>query len=313
MIKAFILTIILDTVLGDPVYRLHPVRLMGDLINLLDKHFNQEDVKPAKLLKLGALTVFLCLSAVALVYGALSYFGSGLLGDYYWILEGVLVYQLLATRCLYDEGVRIKGVLAKENIKLAQQQIGYLVSRDTDELTLQQIYKAAIETLTENTTDGIVAPVLYYSIFGLVGIAVYKMINTLDSMIAYKNKRYLYFGRVAAKVDDAVNYIPARIAALYIIILAFIFKDNYVDSARCFKAHRKLHASPNAGCTEATMAGALGIQLSGPTEYFGKIVDKPYIGFKHQVFNQKHLEQSLKYVVGVAILSYIQTILIIWW
>jgi adenosylcobinamide-phosphate synthase len=141
-----------------------------------------------------------------------------------------------------------------------------------------------------------------------VGLAVYKAINTMDSMIGYKNERYLYFGRVAARLDDVVNFIPARLAAGIIILLAWILRDDVRGSFRCFRVYRHMHSSPNAGCTEAAMSGALGIALSGPTMYFGQWVDRPWIGEKNVPIQDEHLKKVLVYVIGTGIISVFMTL-----
>nr|WP_256371193.1 MULTISPECIES: adenosylcobinamide-phosphate synthase CbiB [unclassified Fusibacter] len=300
----------LDAFLGDPIYSWHPVRLIGLLIGFLDRKLNKSEHSNLSKLALGAVLVISVILVSAWVYTAVIAACLYLLGNFTWVIEALLVYQLLATRCLYDEGARILKVIASDDLKKAQEEIGYLVSRDTGSLTMQDIKKAAVETLTENITDAIVAPVFYYALFGLTGIVVYKAINTMDSMIAYKNDRYLYFGRAAAYLDDAANFIPARIAAGLIMLAALISKDNVKDSLKCYKAHRGYHASPNAGCTESAVAGALEIKLSGPTFYFGVKSEKPFIGYENHPISEAHIGKVMRYILHTSVMMWMVAVLI---
>ncbi len=303
------MAIVLDTLVGDPNYRLHPIRLMGGLISWLEKWLYGATHGARRQFINGLVLVIICLNIVAAAATLLHFCCVGLFSVYGWIAEGVVLSQLLATRSLYAEGGRIDKVLASGTIEQARQQIGYLVSRETKDLTKRDIYQAAVETMTENTTDAIVAPLFYYALFGLTGIALYKMINTLDSMVGYRNQRYEYFGKFAARLDDVANFIPARLAAFFIMLLAVVLRDDVASSARCFFEQRNIHNSVNAGCTEAAMAGALGIKLSGPTYYFGKLKERPYIGYGTSDITAEHLRQSMRYVIGVAILSYLMALL----
>ncbi len=301
----------LDAIVGDPNYRWHPIRLIGRLISGLEAHYYIE-APVRRQFGRGLFLVVTCLGLVGAVAAAFHY-GCGRLGPVGWLVEGIVLSQFLATRSLYDEGARIVRILATGTLQQARQQIGYLVSRQTDDLSKRDIYKAAVETLIENTTDAIVAPLFYYWLFGFVGLVLYKLINTLDSMIGYRNRRYEYFGKFAARLDDVANFIPARIAAVFIVLLAGPLGDDLPRSARCLRDQRKWHTSPNAGCTEAALAGAIGIQLSGPTAYFGKIKQRPYIGYAQNEITEKTLRQTMRYVWGVALLSYLVTLLAVNW
>ncbi len=301
--KALLLAIVLDAIVGDPNYALHPVRLMGGLITAGEKLLYPPGASGAKQFFRGFLTAFGCLAVVAAISVALLFGLEKYAPNYGWLVQGILLSQLLATRSLYDEGARILSVLKYGSLAEARQKIAYLVSRQTDQLSKRDIYKAAVETMIENTTDAIVAPLFYYSLFGFVGMAVYKMINTLDSMIAYRNARYEYFGKFAARLDDVANFVPARLAALFIVLLTLVLRGDTVNSARCFWRQRHSHSSPNAGCTEAAIGGALGIKLSGPTVYFGKLKARPYIGCGSVEIDARHLAKSLNYVIGVAVLA----------
>jgi adenosylcobinamide-phosphate synthase len=179
----------------------------------------------------------------------------------------------VANKTLIKEGKAVFDVLENQGLEAGRKQLSRIVGRDTSQLSAQQIRKAALETMAENLSDGVVAPVFWFALLGIPGMMAYKMTNTLDSMIGYKNERYLYFGRVAAYVDDVLNYIPARITALLMVLLSLSWRGlRYI-----VKFGRK-HSSPNAGYPEAALAGILNVQFGGPNYYHGQYVDKPYIG-----------------------------------
>ena len=196
------------------------------------------------------------------------------------MIEAIMTYQILAAKCLKVESMKVYKSLKEEGLVSARRAVSMIVGRDTQVLDETGVAKAAIETVAENTSDGVIAPMLYTALGGPVFGFVYKAINTMDSMVGYKNDRYLYFGRAAAKLDDAANYLPARISAFLMIGCAFIGGKEF-DGRRAFRIYKRdnrKHASPNSAQTEAVCAGALGIQLAGDASYFGKVVKKPYIG-----------------------------------
>ena len=196
------------------------------------------------------------------------------------MIEAIMTYQILAAKCLEVESMKVYKSLKEEGLAAARKAVSMIVGRDTQVLDETGVAKAAIETVAENTSDGVIAPMLYTALGGPVFGFVYKAINTMDSMVGYKNDRYLYFGRAVAKLDDAANYLPARICAFLMIGCAFIGGKEF-DGRRAFRIYKRdnrKHASPNSAQTEAVCAGALGIQLAGDASYFGKVVKKPYIG-----------------------------------
>lgn len=196
------------------------------------------------------------------------------------MIEAIMTYQILAAKCLKVESMKVYKSLKEEGLAAARKAVSMIVGRDTQVLDETGVAKAAIETVAENTSDGVIAPMLYTALGGPVFGFVYKAINTMDSMVGYKNDRYLYFGRAAAKLDDVANYLPARISAFLMIGCAFIGGKEF-DGRRAFRIYKRdnrKHASPNSAQTEAVCAGALGIQLAGDASYFGKVVKKPYIG-----------------------------------
>lgn len=279
---AFFSGFILDLILGDPYCFPHPIRLIGNLIGGLEQALLGENhVRDEKLeLKKGKFLVVLVLTAVVVAAGVLL-IGSYCLHPYIgFFVETIMTYQILATKCLKVESMKVYQCLKKEGLGAAQKAVSMIVGRDTEILDETGVAKAAIETVAENTSDGVIAPMLYLALGGPILGFFYKAVNTMDSMVGYKNDRYLYFGRAAAKLDDFVNYIPARISAYLMIFAAFCGGKSFdwKRAYRIYKRDNRNHASPNSAQTESVCAGALGIQLAGDASYFGKIVRKPWIG-----------------------------------
>lgn len=196
------------------------------------------------------------------------------------IAEAVMTWQILATKCLRVESMRVYDALRTDGVDAGRRAVSMIVGRDTSVLDAAGVTRAAVETIAENTSDGVIAPMLYTAIGGPVLGFVYKAVNTMDSMLGYKNDKYMYFGRFAAKFDDVVNFIPARISAYLMIAAAFIGGRQFdgKNAYRIFKRDRFNHASPNSAQTESVCAGALRVQLAGDAVYFGKLVKKKYIG-----------------------------------
>lgn len=281
-IIAFFLGFLLDLLLGDPYCFPHPIRLIGSLIGKLDKWLCKKDDpgNEKKKLKNGRILVVIVLTVTAAVTACIL-IGAYVLHPYLGMLiETIMTYQILATKCLKTESMKVYKCLKEEGIEEARRAVSMIVGRDTAVLDEEGVAKAAIETVAENTSDGVIAPMLYTALGGPILGFLYKAVNTMDSMVGYKNDKYLYFGRAAAKLDDAVNFLPSRISACLMILAAFLGGHAY-DGKRAYKIYRRdnrKHASPNSAQTESVCAGALGIQLAGDASYFGKIVKKPYIG-----------------------------------
>ena len=269
-----------DLILGDPVYPWHPVRLIGNLISFLDSRIRKQCSERNHYQLAGGLLLVVLVCGISMLIPAIilliAYRVHVLLGISF---EAILCYQFLATKSLYSESKKVYDTLKFEGIEQGRKAVSKIVGRDTEQLDQEGVIKAAVETVAENTTDGIIAPIFYMIIGGAVLGAGYKAVNTMDSMIGYKNETYLYFGRIAAKLDDIMNYIPARLAA-FTMIGATFFDRIYStkEAARIYKRDRYHHASPNSAHTEAVMAGALGIKLAGDAFYFGKHYQKPTIG-----------------------------------
>lgn len=286
-IFAFIAGFVLDLLIGDPHFIPHPVRLIGSLISFCDKRLNCDagyniSEKKINLIKykrgmLLAFTVIIATFAISVIIIVAAYSINLYAGV---IAEAVMTWQILATKCLRVESMRVYDALRTDGVDAGRMAVSMIVGRDTSVLDAAGVTRAAVETIAENTSDGVIAPMLYTAIGGPVLGFVYKAVNTMDSMLGYKNDKYMYFGRFAARLDDVVNFIPARISAYLMIAAAFIGGRQFdgKNAYRIFKRDRFNHASPNSAQTESVCAGALRVQLAGDAVYFGKLVKKKYIG-----------------------------------
>ena len=286
-IFAFIAGFVLDLLIGDPHFIPHPVRLIGSFISFLDKRLNCDDgynisEKKLNLIKykrgmLLAVTVIFATFAMSVIIIVAAYSINLYAGV---IAEAVMTWQILATKCLRVESMRVYDALRTDGVDAGRRAVSMIVGRDTSVLDAAGVTRAAVETIAENTSDGVIAPMLYTAIGGPVLGFVYKAVNTMDSMLGYKNDKYMYFGRFAARLDDVVNFIPARISAYLMIAAAFIGGRHFdgKNAYHIFKRDRFNHASPNSAQTESVCAGALRVQLAGDAVYFGKLVKKKYIG-----------------------------------
>lgn len=317
---ACVIGFLLDLLLGDPEWMsFHPIRLMGKLISsgekVLRKCFGDS---PSGQLFAGMLLVlfvsmtsffipFLILCACNLVNPVLTLF-----------VESIFCYFLLATRSLKVESMKVYKALQTGDLEQGRKAVSMIVGRDVDRLDTEGVAKAAVETVAENTSDGILAPMFFMILGGAPLGFFYKAVNTMDSMIGYKNDKYLYFGRFAAKTDDVVNYIPSRLCAMLMILVSFLMpKFSGKDAVRIYKRDRKKSTSPNSGQTEAVCAGAMGVSLLGDTYYFGKLHKKPAIGDAAETVGiQKIVDvNQLLYAtagLGLVILSAMKLGLILW-
>lgn len=270
---------LLDLLLGDPSWMPHPVVFMGRCIAALEKRLRKVFPQTpagerwagrmlAAVLPLGTLVVTGgCLWLCTQIHPALAF-----------ALSTLWCWQALAAKGLASESKNVYHALTGGTLAEARQAVGRIVGRDTGALTQAGVTRAAVETVAENFSDGVVAPMIYMLLGGAPLALCYKAVNTMDSMVGYKNERYLHFGRGAAKLDDLANYLPARLAALMLVVTAFLMGEDGKNAYRIWRRDRRKHASPNSAQTEAAMAGALRVRLAGPASYFGKPVDKPWIG-----------------------------------
>lgn len=278
-ILIMILGYIMDLVFGDPYWFPHPVRFIGKLISKTEK-FIRKHAKSEKSLKYWGILMWLVpVVTTALVTTLIVKIAS--FNKYVEIfVSAFIIYTTLSTKCLKDEATKIYNVLETGDIKKSREQLSYIVGRDTTNLSQSEIIRATVETVAENTVDGTISPMFYGFLFGPVGAMTYKAINTLDSMVGYKNDKYLNLGCVSAKLDDVANFIPARLTAIFMPLGAFLCGMNGANSFKIAIRDRKNHKSPNCAFAEGAAAGAIGVQLGGTNIYFGKEVYKPTIGDK---------------------------------
>ncbi len=268
---------LLDIIIGDPYKLPHPIRWIGSFISFQERAVRRI-FKGKALILGGALITLLTVCASAGIAFALLYAAYSINIFLGIAAESIVCFYMLALKSLKKESMAVYKALNKEDIEEARCAVSKIVGRDTQSLDRKGIIKAAVETIAENTSDGVTAPLFYMLIFGGVGGVVYKAINTLDSMLGYKDEKYIYIGRIPARLDDIVNFIPSRLTALIMIAAAFITGCNGRNAARIFLRDRNNHKSPNSAQTEAVCAGALGVKLGGDAYYFGKLCHKPEIG-----------------------------------
>lgn len=278
-ILIMILGYVMDLVFGDPYWFPHPVRFIGKLISKTEK-FIRKHAKSEKSLKYWGILMWLVpVVTTALVTTLIVKIAS--FNKYVEIfVSAFIIYTTLSTKCLKDEATKIYNVLETGDIKKSRVQLSYIVGRDTTNLSQSEIIRATVETVAENTVDGTISPMFYGFLFGPVGAMTYKAINTLDSMVGYKNDKYLNLGCVSAKLDDVANFIPARLTAIFMPLGAFLCGMNGANSFKIAIRDRKNHKSPNCAFAEGAAAGAIGVQLGGTNIYFGQEVYKPTIGDK---------------------------------
>lgn len=284
VIIPLIIGYVLDLIFGDPRWLPHPIRLFGNCISFGEKKMNTvfftflKGMLLSLLLVSSTLLFFYTAQKLVLLYYPIMYY----------IFASIFVFYALANKSLIDEGKAVFEALEK-GLDQGRKRVSWIVGRETDQLSDQQIKTAVFETMSENLSDGVIAPLFYYALFGVYGAMGYKMINTLDSMIGYKNERYINFGKFAARLDDVVNYIPARITALLMLVVtAKLHKIPFV------LRYGKQHVSPNAGYPEAALAAILDCKFGGPNYYHGQLVDKPYIGTNNRIIQDHEIKTVAK-------------------
>ena len=278
-LAAIIAGFILDLIFGDPHWLPHPICLIGNLIGFIERNLRPR-LAPNKLaLLFGGFVMVVIVLLTSFIVPILLLLGAYIISPWLaFALETLMCYQIFATKCLRDESMKVYDALHNNNLADARVKLSWIVGRDTQNLDEEEITKGAVETVAENTADGIIAPMFYMFLGGVPLAFLYKGINTMDSMVGYKNDKFLYFGRCAAKLDDLANLIPARITGLVMIAAAFLLGLNGPGAWKVFWRDRYNHLSPNSAMTESVTAGALNIQLGGDHFYFGKLVHKDTIG-----------------------------------
>lgn len=294
----------LDLIIGDPYSFPHPVRFIGKLISFVEKQIRKIATSD-KALKIASF--FLWFVVVGVTLGSTSIvlrlFQFNKIA--YFLVNSILIYTTLATKCLKDESEKIYKVLKTGDLDKSRIQLSYIVGRDTTNLSEKEIVRATVETVAENTVDGIIAPLFYGFIGGAPLAMAYKAINTLDSTVGYKNDKYYYLGFASAKIDDIANYIPARLGVILLSIGSLFVGFNFKDALKIGIRDRKNHKSPNCAFSEGAVAGALGIQLGGTNVYFGKEVYKPTIGDKKREIEIEDIVRTNKIMYSSSIISII--------
>ncbi len=295
---------ITDLIVGDPYSFPHPVRYIGKLIRYVEKKVRKV-AKTEKDLKIGGFVLwfFTVIPTYLITYLIIKL--SSFNPYVFVFVNAFIIYTTLATKCLKDEAVKIYRVLKTGDLEQSRIQLSYIVGRDTEHLSEAEIIRATVETVAENTVDGIIAPMFFAFIGGAPLAMAYKAVNTLDSTVGYKNEKYLHIGFASAKIDDIANYIPARISVLLMSIGSLVLGYNYKNAANIAIRDRKNHKSPNCAFSEGAVAGALGIQLGGTNIYFGQEVYKPTIGDKDREIESDDIVKTNRIMYATSIASMI--------
>ena len=297
----------LDFIFGDPVWLYHPVRLIGKGISFGERQLRKlcSSNKSGRGLVTAGAVLWVCIAGISFLLPlGLLILAQKIHPVLRFVLETFWCYQIIAARCLCKESVKVYDRLKADDLPGARRAVSMIVGRDTENLSAEGVTKAAVETVAENTSDGVTAPLIYMLIGGAPLGFLYKAVNTMDSMLGYKNDKYLYFGRIPAKMDDVFNYIPSRVTALFMIVAAFFCGMDGKNAWRIYRRDRRKHASPNAAQTEAVCAGALRVRLAGDAVYFGKLYKKEFIGDSLRPIEPEDIKRTgrLMYVTAVLML-----------
>ncbi|MFI3226085.1 MAG: adenosylcobinamide-phosphate synthase CbiB [Clostridia bacterium] len=301
-----LLAFILDMVFGDPIWLPHPICFIGNFISKTEK-FLRPRVKN-QLIAGFFLVIIITTVSFSIPYFILSFFYKI---NFYvgFLIELFFCFQIFAAKSLKKASLEVYSPLIKDDILNSRIFLSYIVGRDTQDLNKSGIIKATVETVAENTTDGVIAPLIFMALGGAPLAFFYKAINTMDSMVGYKNDEYILFGRCAAKLDDIVNFIPARISAFFMIVSAYLLNFDGKNAIKIYLRDRKNHKSPNSAQTESVCAGALNIQLAGDASYFGNLVKKPTIGDKNREILPEDIKKANKLMYVTSILTLFFTII----
>lgn len=292
---------LLDIILGDPHNFPHPVRWIGSFIEKREKSLRKRYPKTNK----GELAAGVNLAAeVLLATGFAAFAALFLAGRIHQglrlILETVMCYQMLAAKSLYRESMKVYEALGQGSLDDGRKAVSMIVGRDTERLSKEGVIKAAVETVAENTSDGVIGPIFYMALGGVPLMFLYKAVNTMDSMVGYRNESYEYFGKCAARLDDLANLIPSRLSGLLIILCSRPLGYDGKGALKIFIRDRYKHKSPNSAQTESACAGALGIRLAGDAWYFGKLHEKPFIGDKVREVETEDIRRANRLMYGAA-------------
>ena len=301
---------LLDLIIGDPQNPIHPIRIIGSLCKTIEKFFRKILKKS---LKVAGLMTWISVILIVFLFNYYLLKGAYAINNIFGVvLASIMIYFCISTKALKVEGLKVVKYIIKDDIEGARKQLSYIVGRDTENLDKESILKAVVETVAENMSDGVIAPLFYAGIGGAPLAFLYKAVNTMDSMFGYKNDKYIDFGYASAKLDDVFNYIPARITAYFIVIASFILRLDTKGCYKIYKRDRYNHTSPNSAHPEAAVAGALNIMLGGANYYFGKLVVKPTIGDSIREIQIKDVDNTNNILLVVSILGYLFAMLIMY-
>ena len=304
--------VLFDSLIGDPRSRLHPVVLIGNYISLLEKTLRRPQSSPGSQLAAGAVLVAIVLlttyAVVGMVIAGLEQLGASVA---FWGKALILSFAI-TPRSLAEAGMEICRYLRDGNMEQARFKVGWIVGRDTQRLDEREVTRATVETVAENIVDGIISPLVYFAIGGAPLAFLYRAVNTLDSMVGYKNDKYLYFGRVAARVDDLFNYVPARLTGALLVIASFLLGYNAKGAAKMIWRDAAKHPSPNSGIAEAGVAGALGVRLGGLNYYGGVASQRAYMGDEVNRLSAVYIQKTV-YIMYVATVIGVLLITLIQW
>lgn len=301
---------LLDLIIGDPQNPIHPIRIIGSLCKTIEKFFRKILKKS---LKVAGLMTWISVILIVFLFNYYLLKGAYAINNIFGVvLASIMIYFCISTKALKIEGLKVVKYVIKDDIEGARKQLSYIVGRDTKNLDKESILKAVVETVAENMSDGVIAPLFYAGIGGAPLAFLYKAVNTMDSMFGYKNDKYIEFGYFPAKLDDVFNYIPARLSGYFIVVVSFILGLDYKNSFKIYKRDKNNHSSPNSAHPEAAVAGALNVQLGGPNYYFGKLVEKQTIGDDREKIDINKVNNTNNILYCSAVLGCIMALIINW-
>ncbi len=298
-----VVAFLIDALIGDPRSKFHPVVLIGNLISALEKILRRDlDSPTTKIFKGGVLVCIVVMISLLVGFGieTLTKNIPGLVLQIFF--QASVLSFMISPRSLADAANEIYFLLEREDIIRAREKVGWIVGRDTQNLNEAEVARATVETVAENTVDGIISPLFFFAIGGLPLAVAYRAINTMDSMLGYKNEKYFYFGRVAARLDDVANFIPARLTAILFIGAAIVLNLDFKNAFKMMKRDAQKHPSPNGGWAEATVAGALNIRLGGMNYYFGEPHFRAYMGEPNESLEAAHITGAVRMMYTATIL-----------
>lgn len=295
---------LLDLKLGDPHHWPHPVIWIGKLISASERRLLKADAAPQQQRLAGLVLWCWVVGLSVLVCLGVLFLAAALHPLLAVLVQVVIAYQLLATRSLADAAHQVLNALNSGSLADSREKLSWIVGRDTSQLDETAIARATVETVAENTVDGVIAPLFWLFIGGIPAMVAYKAVNTLDSMVGYKNDKYRHFGFVSARLDDLANWLPARLSLLFFAIAALLLKLNWQQALRIGWRDRRNHKSPNCAWSEAAVAGALGMRMGGPNVYFGEVVDKPWIGGEGRDATPQDIQLSVQLMYAAAAISF---------